>query len=638
MFLFSCSKYRLGKKYLRLSVLAATALSFGGCDLATNYTKADRGSNMEMQDFRDGLAERLPEVNDSKSSASSLASIPDLQPYVSTTSSKTKPMPLVSVSVNQTVPLRDVFFELAQQAKYDIELDPNIKGSVIFVARDKPLDEVVERICDIAGLKFKIENNYIRIENDNPYNQIYKLDFLSFVRSNNGGVNSSISVVSGAGAESGSNFSATSASESDFWAELDLNLKQLLGNSSSTFLKTKKDPKISAVDAPAPVQEVAATDENGNVTSGEGVAAPASPAAQPDAAPQQAVLKVESLPTDDQEEEGNASNAPTDGPEYTFSLNKQAGIITVFAPQKVQKKVDEYLKELKKSIGSQVLVEAKVFEVSLNDEYINGIEWQALKFPTAEGLTQFASGVDSVIGGLTVPNGSVATTQNFAIGYAGNDVQAFIQAISGFGTVRALASPRLTVMNNQSAVLNVATNRVFFDLDVERKTDDDTNVTTYTVDSEINSVPEGVLINVQPSVNLTNNTISLFVRPTVTKIVGTVADPGVLFVAGDTGIESNIPEVNVQEIDTVVQVRSGQPIVMGGLLQDKSTVTQQGIPVLGEVPVLGAAFRNQKDLVQKTELVIFLKATVINSPDDTIHNTDRDLYKTFSGDRRPMKL
>ncbi len=99
-----------------------------------------------------------------------------------------------------------------------------------------------------------------------------------------------------------------------------------------------------------------------------------------------------------------------------------------------------------------------------------------------------------------------------------------------------------------------------------------------------------------------------------------------------------IPELNVQEIDSVIKVNSGQGVIMGGLLQDRSETSQTGVPVLGELPGVGTLFRKSNNLVQKTELVILLKATILNSPSDTVHGTDRDLYRTFSSDRRPFRL
>ena len=607
---------RLRSVLSTLSLLFLSVFFLSSCDLAANYTKTDRASNMEFQDFRDGLAERLPEV-EGGDMASAKGSIPELQPYISLTPESMHSMPLVSVSVNQAVPLRDVLYELAQQAEYDLELDPNIHGAIIFTARNKPLDVVVARISNVAGLRYKFEDQFLRVEVDTPYIETYKIDYLSFIRSNAGSVSTSVSVVSGEGADTGSSYSSNSDSTSDFWGELDLNLTQILGGASTGALKTKNDPRISAVEQNP---EIAAISPQGAATvNGDGSVS---------VQPPEAVLRVESLPV---ETEGEGFGAAEAGNGMTYSLNKQAGMINVYASERVHKQVKKYLDELRRSVTSQVLVEAKIFEVSLFDEYINGIDWNLMnggEFGTGFNTTQSLFSTGSIAG----------VNSNFFTSVIGNDFEAAVIALSGFGTVRALASPRLTVLNNQSAVLNVATNKVFFEIDVDSETDDDTNVTTLEIDTEIKSVPEGVLINVQPSINQDDRTISMLVRPTITRIVSTVQDPSVQFVAGDSGIVSEIPEVNIQEIDTVVKVRSGQPIVMGGLLQDRFVNEQEGVPVLGEVPILGAMFKNNSGSISKTELVIFLKATLIDSSDDTIHSTDRDLYKTFSGDRRPIKM
>lgn len=569
---------------------------------------------MEVQDFRDGMAERLPSVDESDAPQSDLASIPQLNPYISNGAQDLESMPLVSVSVNQSVPLRDILYELAQQAEYDLELDPNIRGSIIFTARNKPFDVVVERIAGIANLRYKFEDEFLRVEVDTPYIKTYKIDYLNFIRTNAGGVSTNISVVSGDGAETGSTYTADSVSDSDFWGELEANLSQILGGASTGALKTRNDPRITAVAQNPEVAAVSPQNGEGGVT----------------VQPPQAVLRVESLPVD-----GGGGEAAAAVANSTYSINKQAGLVNVIAPERTHKKVDEYLISLRNAVTSQVLVEAKIFEVNLFDEFITGIEWQAFK---GDGLVRFLNANNGGIGGIASLGGDFATDSAFGIGLLGNDADAFVEAISGFGTVRALASPRLTVLNNQSAVLNVVTNRVFFEIDLEREEDEDTGDVTLEIDSDIQSVPEGVLINVQPSINLEDNTISMFVRPTITSIVGTVQDPSVAFLAGGSGIVSEIPEVNVQEIDTVIKVNSGQAVVMGGLLQDRSETTREGVPVLGELPLIGAAFRSQKDLSSKTELVIFLKATVVKSPSDSVHDTDRDLYRAFSGDRRPFKL
>jgi type II secretory pathway component GspD/PulD (secretin) len=94
--------------------------------------------------------------------------------------------------------------------------------------------------------------------------------------------------------------------------------------------------------------------------------------------------------------------------------------------------------------------------------------------------------------------------------------------------------------------------------------------------------------------------------------------------------------VNVQEMDSVIKMNSGQAIVMGGLMQDRNDSTEVGVPVMSEIPVVGALFKNHGDALRKSELVVFLKATIVSG--DNTDDTDKDIYNTFSGDRHPLKL
>lgn len=602
------------KAYAYFPVILISLFVLSSCDLAKNYTKTDRAASADVQDFRDAMAERLPEADDENDKVSS---IPQLQPYVSMTPAEMKTMPLVSISVNQSVPLRDILYELAEQANYDIELDPNIRGSIIFTARNKPFDVVVRRISSIAGLRYKFEESFLRVELDRPYLKTYKIDYLSLIRTNQGSVNTSVSVVSeeGNGASAGSSYTSSSENTSDFWGELEVNLAQILDGSNVSSLKTRNDPRITAAQ------------QNPEVV-------PVSPAQGDDGVqvqPPQAVLNVQSLPVDDAggDEEAAAST--------TFSVNRQAGMITVYGSERVHKQVRSYLDELRTSVTAQVLVEAKIFEVSLFDEHSSGVQWSAFPGDFGFGFVDVAAPFSLQQAGTTV-GGVIPSVTNTFLGYESGDLDAFVDALSAFGTVRALASPRMTVLNNQAAILNVATNRVFFEIDVDVQAATLETPATTDIDADIRSVPEGVLINVQPSVNIQDQTVSMLVRPTITRIVGSVPDPSVAFFSGTTGVNSQIPEVNIQEIDTVIKVNSGQPVVMGGLLQDKTETRTEAVPVLSELPLFGKAFRTNSDSISKTELIIFLKATIISNGDDTIHATDRDLYKMFSGDRRPLDL
>jgi MSHA type pilus biogenesis protein MshL len=678
-------------------------LPVSACDLTHNFTKMDRSSNSEFQDYRDAMAPREA-PSSAASDGQNDGGIPDLEAYVSDSKLGLKSAPLVSLSINQSIPLREALFELAKQADYDIELDPRISGSIIFTARNRPLDEVIDRICEISGLRYKFSDNSLRIEIDSPYTKNYKIDYLSFVRKVESSIKTDVSVASSGDAQvgGGSKYSMDSLNTSDFWAELDLNIKQILSsNATPSYLKTAEDPVISltssnpvvppvdgsaladtapqAGDEYISVPQLIIQEASATAVPSPTMVAPATPtapatspvpptdasllptttatppasqtasptlatpaAADPSATPspqpvsaapvvpaQPPVLRVESLPTSASGGANGGANAVQFTPAY--SINKQAGIVSVYANERLHRQIESYLSDLRRASTSQVLIEAKVLEVTLTDEFAAGIDWRMLN----------TFGDIALRGDFSGPNFTPGAASSVSLGITGDDLTTFVDALSRFGTVHALASPRLTVINNQSALLSVARNQVYFELDVQSDTTaGTTTTTTTTVESEIKTVPEGVLINVMPSIDLSNRTISLQVRPTITKIVDQVVDPGVAFVASSANIdiESRIPVMNVQEFDSVVKMRNKEMMVMGGLLQDETRSTQEGLPVAGEIPLFGTLFRNQGDKVSKKELVVFIKATIIDSPADTIHQTDRDLYRTFGQDRRPEKM
>lgn len=607
-----------------IALFVALSVPLSACDLTKNNLKADRSSDMEVQDYRDALAQREPDVADRAPDTN----IPQLKPYMATPSDQLKPMPLVSIAVNQTVPLRDVLYELAEQADYDLELDPRIKGSMIFTARNRPFDEVIDKIATSASLRYKFDRESVKIELDTPYQEIYKIHYLSMVRKNSGSIANNVAVVSGDGADTGSNFKSESTSEIDFWKELETNLEQIItANRDAQTLRTARDPKITAVtQSPAPVEPVVLT-SNGEIAEG------GAPTVQVQAP--QAVLQVQPLPID--EEEKNSGGEQKDPFASRYSINRQAGMISVFANEHLQKTVAKYLNVLEKSVTAQVLIEAKVLEVGLTDEFAAGIDWGRIN-ATSGGVD---IGVRStIIDPITnipsvVPSFAPASSPGIGLvaGYLSDDLSVTARALSRFGTVRGLASPRVTVLNNQAAVLNVAKNQVWFEIETNVVAGADGAPPIRTLDTTVRNVPEGVLINVQPSIDLDRQSVTMAVRPTVTRIVSYVDDPA----AAAFAVTSGVPVVNIQEFDSVLTLNSGQALVLGGLIQDRMDSQQNGVPVLGEIPLLGGLFRNQGDKISKTELVVLMKATIITSGNN-IHNTDKDLYRSFSQDRRPWEL
>ncbi len=252
-------------------------------------------------------------------------------------------------------------------------------------------------------------------------------------------------------------------------------------------------------------------------------------------------------------------------------------MVSVFATQRQQKLIEAYLAELRASIGRQVLIEAKILEVSLNDEFSSGINWRAM-------IGDFSSAAR--LGTTVVPppfrTPLDATPNVVTLAFDNSDLDVIAHFIQRFGTVRTLSSPRLTVQQNQTAILKVAQNQVFFRLFFQTIDQDNGNTQT-NVNSVIQTVPVGVIMTVQPSINQETDEISLALRPTVTRVVDQINDPAVAIASNNT-VQSQVPVVAVQEIDSVVKLHSGQVAVMGGLMSDDSTNQEEGVPLLGEMP------------------------------------------------------
>lgn len=628
------------------ALLAGLSLTAMGCTKADRETLYDKGTNFATQDrelgynrddYRNAMRPRMAPKGDS------LDNVPELAPVISEDKKNVLPQPLVSITVNQDVPIRDIFFELAKQAEVDLELDPTITGSIIFTAYNRPFDQVVERICDMSGLRYQFKNNVMRIERDTPYMETYKINYLSVNRSTNSTITSNTSASTGSGGGggggNGSSNSITSSTDTNFWGELESNIMNIIQTTNRQVALTDQSAPITAPNAIPALNTQQLTNvapPAGGATlppAADGTAAAAAVAA-PVAAP--APVAVPTGPavagllnptgTDNAAIGGAAGGAGMMNP--YFSVNRQAGMINVFATGKQHRKIRTYIDEMMRAVSTQVLIEAKVFEIELTDENSMGVDWSYVSRRGTFGL-----GLDRL--SFTDPVTSTGGVFELTAG----DLTAVVNAISRFGTVRALSSPRLSVMNNQTAVLNVSESRVFFKLELERTEGTDNNPPRLDITSETNNVPEGLIITVHPSVDPDTNEITMNLRPSMTRVVRTVSDPAVALVAqqNNLDIESLIPELSIREIDSIVKMDSGKTIIMGGLLQDRAEGTQQSVPVLGEIPLIGTLFRAQRDTTRKTEMVIILKATVVgNSPKPDA--TDRELYNQMGRDRHPFDL
>lgn len=572
----------------------------------------------------------------------------------------------VSIAVTETVPVRDILIELARKAQVDLELDPRISGGVILTVTDRPFLDVVARIAELAELRYKFERNTLKVEIDDAYLEQYRMDMLNIVRNASSSAGSTTDAASsasaiGSGGGGGGNKSASSidsSTSSDFWKDIGDNIGQLLAeiqsrrgaaggsaNLAATFIPEEQKAAAPAAPAAAPAAGAPAA---GGAAGLVGAAAGLGAGRQAQLDANLALANGDAQAAAPTLKLGGTAAGPQSN-QSRYSLNPSAGIITVFATQRQQKAIERYLRDVRASVTQQVLIEAKVMEINLNDQFRSGIDWTSV-FGPHSGLqnfnfaTAFGQNVASDLLSPTISGTWTGAIFNRdAAGIARNDLNVAAQLVSRFGSARTLSSPRLTVLNNQMAQLKVAANQVFFQLQVNISPATATSAAQTTVQSQIKTVPVGLIMNVQPAVDPVTRRISLNLRPSITRITGYVNDPGVAIsvaVAQQNSpnsqiptITSAIPIIEAREMDSIVNMESGQTLVMGGLMQEQAQNAREGIPGLADIPFLGRLAGSNTRSNQVSELVVFIRATLVNAP-GTVADEDIRLYRTFTPDAR----
>jgi MSHA biogenesis protein MshL len=286
------------------------------------------------------------------------------------------------------------------------------------------------------------------------------------------------------------------------------------------------------------------------------------------------------------------------------------------ATERQHQLVQEYLNAIGSSSQRQVLIEATVAEVSLSDQYQAGVDWSKLTVNGAGlSLTQVLTGT---IGNS--PNPPTGLNIHYMSNVAGNGVNITAKLLEQFGKTRVLSSPMLMAMNNQTALLKVVDNVVYFQ--IQSQISQGTAVNSNNLQS-VTTTPQtvavGFIMSMTPQIN-DAGVVTLTVRPTITRVEKFVPDPNPALTTSANGTplpnptQNLVPQVTVREMESVLQLVSGQTAVLGGLITDETDRNTAQIPGLGNIPRIGEAFQYRNDNVLKTELVIFIRPTVVKNP------------------------
>ena len=288
-------------------------------------------------------------------------------------------------------------------------------------------------------------------------------------------------------------------------------------------------------------------------------------------------------------------------------VNRLSGTIQVTDHHKHVQEVENFIQSVQGALHRQVEIEARIVEVSLGDDKNLGIDWTRI---ASSSLLNLNTSVQTALttaatGTLPVITATLGGQNNNAT----NQVSTVINALSEQGSVRMLSQPRLLILNNQSAMIKVGTDQPFF----SQTTTPGTGGSAATVTEDVRVVTIGLVLAVTTQISA-DGWIMLDASPIITRLVGTATSP----------LGSTAPILDIKQASTLVRVRDGETVVIGGLIQDETSENERKVPLLGDIPGLGALFTSSYKHKQRTELVIFLTPK-IKQDTQTVHIAENQI-------------
>ncbi|HNU53236.1 MAG TPA: hypothetical protein PKJ98_20280, partial [Verrucomicrobiota bacterium] len=292
----------------------------------------------------------------------------------------------------------------------------------------------------------------------------------------------------------------------------------------------------------------------------------------------------------------------------TLAVNLTASIIQVTDRPSALKRVDSYLKSMRHVVQRQVEIEAKIYDVTLQDGFQFGIDWVhvaeayngalgfgALTKPEATGAGSLGA---SAISGLN-SMGFGSTNGINSLVFRNFNTAVAVDALKQQGNVEIVSKPRIRTMNNQTALIKVGTETPFFAESYQSQQTQSGNVTTS--GDQISMITVGTILAITPQIS-EDHQVALDISPVLTSLVGTEKSP--------TG-SATAPILDTKQASTLVRVPSGTTVVLGGLIQDQKAKNKRKVPLLGDIPILGFLFTGTYESKRKSELVMFITPTIV---------------------------
>jgi len=460
-----------------------------------------------------------------------------------------------------SVAAKDFFTAIVDGSTYSIAVHPEVSGSISLNLTDVTLTEVLAVVEDIYGFDIRLSGNVIQVYPAGIRTETVALNYLFLKRFGT----SSTTINSGGVSENDPNSSNSSNNNS--------NSSSSNSNSSGSSNSQNGDNSNSGINIYTENESDFWTELKETLTAFVGT---------------------------------------TDG--RSVIISPQAGLVTVRGLPSEITAVKKFISDTETHLHRQVIIEAKIMEVTLNDEYQQGVHWNEVL--GSLGSTDFTFSTSGNIAGNTISGNIGGAT---SMSFSGPDFSGVIDLLQTQGNVQVLSSPRITATNNQKAVIKVGEDE-YFVTDVSSTTTTGTSTTT-TPEVELTPFFSGIALDVTPQIDKDGNVI-LHVHPSVT-----VTDEQNKFIQlGGQELILPLAQSRVRESDTIIRAKSGEIVVIGGLIETYQIDQESKTPLLGDIPFLGNLFKSVSQVTQKRELVILLKPVVIG----------QDTWKTQLQDARSL--
>jgi MSHA biogenesis protein MshL len=478
------------------------------------------------------------------------------------------------------VPAQQFFHSLAVGTRYNMLVHPEVSGTITANLKDVTMFEALEAVREMYGYDYRVDGNRISIRPLTMQTRMFQVNYLSAARRGTSNLRVSSTSVANSGTSSSGNSSNGSNNNS--------------GNNNNNNNGSDQNGSGSGSGQQADAANVSTRSETDFWTE----------------------LKASLNAIVGEGKDGRS-----------VVISPQSGVIVVRAMPDDLRNVDQYLKASQLSVGRQVILEAKILEVELNTNAQSGVNWAlfgkrgsvGLATPgttlsnraTSTSINSGAAGMSTTVGS-TLAAGANAAGSLFGMAFQSGNFAALLTFLQSQGTVHVLSSPRIATLNNQKAVLKIGTDE-FFVTGVSTTTSTSSSGTG-TISPNVTLTPffSGVVLDVTPQIDDRGHVI-LHVHPSVSQ-VSTVTKSIDLGTAGSLSLP--LASSDTSEMDSVVRGQNGGVVALGGLMRQSTTGDRSQVPGMGNIPGVGALFRNTSDVVQKRELVVLIKPTVVDGSSD----------------------